>query len=285
MSCHRETSDVNITSPHHVFEKKVIYRKNPPAARMDFVDIHCHCLYGLDDGPSRLSESLRLCVMLANQGVRVVVATPHQMGRYGLRNDSNTIRRAVDGLNEELQQRGIPLNVLAGADVHVDERLCELLKQDRILTVADNGKYLLFELPFEVFIDIEPLLAQLREAGIDVIISHPERYMFPVISETVLRRWSRYAFSFQLNAGSFWGDFGERAQALAWHYLQTPVPCCIATDAHDTVHRKPRFRQGYNLIAQKLGEQVAVVVCMENPRRIIEGEILLSHGDFWRGRL
>lgn len=268
------------TSLHRVFEKRTFHRESSLPTQMNFVDIHCHCLLGLDDGPTCLSESLMLCAMLSNQGVRVVVATPHQMGRYGLQNDPNTIRRSIEVLNRELQQRGIALHVLAGADVHVDERLCELLEEDKILTVADNGKYLLLELPFEVFIDIEPLLAQLEEKGICVIISHPERYTFPVINDSILWKWSRYAVSFQLNAGSFRGDFGERAQTLAWHYLQTSIPCCVATDAHDTIYRKPYIREGFELIAKRLGGYAATVICIENPRRIIDSKTLLLHQDF-----
>ena len=218
--------------------------------------------------------------MLAKDGVEVVVATPHQMGRYGLRNEPEIIRRAVFDLNKELQRQDIRLEVLPGGDVHVDERLCELLSEDKILTVADKGKYLLVELPFEVFIDIEPMLRRFSGMGVNVIISHPERYVFSAISEEVLDRWSNYSVGFQLTAGSFRGDFGKKAQDLAWDYLHTSVPCCLATDSHDTRSRKPRMRQAYEMIAAKEGQQAATVVCVENPQRIIRSESMLSHRNF-----
>ena len=53
------------------------------AAKHGFVDIHCHCLPGIDDGPATMLESLSLCRMLCADGIAIVVATPHQLGYFG----------------------------------------------------------------------------------------------------------------------------------------------------------------------------------------------------------
>jgi tyrosine-protein phosphatase YwqE len=53
------------------------------------VALPCHCLPGLDDGPLGLKEALFLCRSLVSQGTTTVVATPHQLGRFG-----STVRRA-----------------------------------------------------------------------------------------------------------------------------------------------------------------------------------------------
>ena len=46
------------------------------------VDVHCHVLPGIDDGPKNLDESLTLCRSLMRDGITTVIATPHQLGRY-----------------------------------------------------------------------------------------------------------------------------------------------------------------------------------------------------------
>ena len=92
-----------------------------------------------------------------------------------------TSGRQFLSLNEMLKSNGIDLTVLPGGDVRVDERICQLLEADKILTLADGGKYILLELPHQVFLDIEPLLADLSSMGIQSIISHPERH--PVLSK------------------------------------------------------------------------------------------------------
>ena len=45
------------------------------------VDVHCHILPGVDDGPATLEDSLALCRALLRDGVTTAIATPRQLGR------------------------------------------------------------------------------------------------------------------------------------------------------------------------------------------------------------
>src|ERR1041385_6611032 len=56
------------------------------------VDLHCHCLPGLDDGPVGMEDSIALCRALVADGTTVAVATPHQLGKYDLSNTGPAIR-------------------------------------------------------------------------------------------------------------------------------------------------------------------------------------------------
>ena len=141
-----------------------------------YVDIHCHCLAAVDDGPATMDEALALCRGLTDDGVSVVVATPHQLGRFSECNEASQIREAVSVLNEELRCSEIPLTVMPGGDVRVDERVCQLLEADKILTLADGGRHILLELPHDVFIDIELLIGELASMGVQAVVSHPERH-------------------------------------------------------------------------------------------------------------
>ena len=129
------------------------------------VDVHCHCLAGLDDGPENMHEALGLCRALVVEGITTVIATPHQLGRFDNSYQAPHIREAVADLCAELAGLGIPLEVLPGAEVRVDERLLEFLDQDRILTLG--GEYLMIELPYEVFLNVGPLARTLASLGQD----------------------------------------------------------------------------------------------------------------------
>lgn len=122
-------------------------RKDNKLDREHYVDIHCHCLPGLDDGPATMSESLALCRALVDEDTTTVIATPHQLGRFSECNDVAQIKEVVLSVNEELRSNAIALRVVPGADVRVDERICRLLEEDKVLTLADGGKYILLELP------------------------------------------------------------------------------------------------------------------------------------------
>lgn len=252
-----------------------------------FIDVHCHCLPGLDDGPPDVPAALTLCRALAADRIATVVATPHQLGRYDGRYDAKAIRQAVAQLNELLAGARIPLKVLPGADIRIDERIEELVRSDEIVTVADGGRYLLLELPHEVFIDPEMLLARLAEGGLCGVITHPERHTFLAERPQYVRRWVSYRPCLQITAGSFLGGFGRRSQEAAWAFLKEPLPLAVATDAHDTAGRAPCMSHAYQLISRHVGRDEADILCVENPRRLVTGESLVMlnlEADRWTGR-
>ena len=47
------------------------------------VDVHCHLLYGLDDGAKTLEESIQMAEMAIADGITHVIGTPHSNGEYG----------------------------------------------------------------------------------------------------------------------------------------------------------------------------------------------------------
>lgn len=246
-------------------------------AREHYVDIHCHCLPGLDDGPATMSESLVLCRALVDENITTVIATPHQLGRFSECNEAALIRETVSALNEQLKSNDIVLAVMPGADVRVDERICKLLEEDKVLTLADGDKYILLELPHEVFIDIEPLLADLAFMGIKSIISHPERHFGLEREPNILLKWLEYPVHLQVTAGSLLGDFGHAVQEFAWQMLSSGWISLVATDSHDLADRKPCISAAFELINDKLGEAFARLVCIENPLRVLKGQDIAAY--------
>ena len=237
-----------------------------------FTDIHCHCLAGLDDGPATMAESLALCRRLAEDDIATVVATPHQLGRFEGCNETARVKEAVSGLNESLKNSSIPLKVVPGGEVRVDERICQLLKADKILTLADSGRYILLELPHHVFIDIEPLLTELASMGIQSIISHAEKIALLATQHQVLLGWLEHSAHLQITASSLVGDFGSKVQRTAWGFLTSGLARLVATDSHNINVRRPRMKAAFGCISTRLGKDIAHLVCNENPSRVVNGQ-------------
>ncbi len=233
------------------------------------VDIHCHCLPGLDDGPPNLEQALALCRALVADGVSVVVATPHQLGPFESCYSAEEIRQGVLLLNAELSRRKILLQVLPGADVRVDERIPALLRTGQILTLADQGRYLLLEQPHNVIIPLENLLEELFAKSLTVILTHPERHEHLVRYPYLLKPWLEKGLLLQITAASLLGDCGAWAEAAAWHFLETNPTALVASDAHNIEHRPPRLTDAWRAIARRLGEPAAQRHCVENTRRIL----------------
>lgn len=235
------------------------------------VDIHCHCLPGLDDGPRTQEEALALCRKIVADGVTTAVATPHQLGRYYGANSAAVVRRAVDELSTLLAREGIPLEVFPGGDVRVDERLLALLDAGQVLTIADRGRYLLLELPHEVFVDPQPLLTGLRQRGVRPVMTHPERYAYLRRSWELIGSWVAQGAVIQITAGSLLGDFGPVAYEMAWEMAFRGLVDVVATDAHDSQQRTPRLAAAIEMLSARIGGPLARQVCLVNPLAILEG--------------
>jgi protein-tyrosine phosphatase len=236
------------------------------------VDIHCHCLPGLDDGPGTREEALALCRKIVADGVTTTIATPHQFGRYSRTNSAAKIRRAVDALAADLQRENIPLEVFPGADVRIDERLLKLLEADEALTVADRGHYLLLELPHEVFVDPRHLLTGLLRRGVRPIMTHPERYAYLQRSWEMMAAWVAQGAVIQITAGSLVGDFGPLAHEMAWEMVFRGLVGLVATDAHDAEQRPPRLSAALEMLCARIGPRLARRVCLDNPLAVFEGQ-------------
>ncbi len=240
-----------------------------------FVDVHCHCLPHLDDGPESVEEAILLCRVLAADNVSTVVATPHQLGRFEGRTRASEIRRTVAALNRALTERGIDLEVLPGAEVRLDERIDELLAGGEILTLADAGCHVLLELPWDALIDIEPLLVQFTSRGVQTILAHPERNGPLLERPQMLGRWMALGVGLQVTAGSLTGAWGRYVERAAWGLVAQGGRTCIATDAHDGA-QSPGMTRAFEAVAARLGSDLAYSLCVENPARVIRGEKLAS---------
>ena len=233
------------------------------------VDIHCHCLPGLDDGPKTLPEAVALCRALVADGITTAVATPHQLGRYDRRNAGSEVREAVRQLRDALASEAVPLSVVPGADVRVDERLPALLDSGHVLTLADTGKYVLLELPHETFIEPLPLIRLLVARGVRPIVSHPERQEHVSKHPQLVVPWLKHGALLQVTAGSLTGDFGATAERCAWELLNSAAVAFVASDAHGAVKRPPRMTAAIDLIGRRLGKAAAGRLCVENPARVL----------------
>ncbi len=242
------------------------------------VDMHCHCLPGVDDGAQDWTQSLSVCAALISEGINVVVATPHQLGRFDGCVDAPGIRQRVGELNQRLAQDEWPLVVLPGAEIRVDERVFELLEQDYLMTMADEKQVVLLELPFDMFIDIRPLLARLASVNIRAIIAHPERNRELSVRPQRVMEWAEYHPALQITASSLLGRFGDTVQKAGYTLMDLPLLSCVATDTHNTDQRGPCFAEAFDWIAKFVGHSRARQLFMNNAQCLIQDLTVAEKG-------
>jgi len=231
-------------------------------------DLHCHCLPGVDDGPATMHDALQLCRALVSEGISTVVATPHQLGRYDGRNSGRQVRDAVDALAATLAEQSIPLEVLPGGEVRIDERVPAMVRSGDVLTLAGRV-YLLLELPEAGYLDPLPLIRFLTREGITVVVAHVERYREVQRRHEIVAAWIEAGAALQINAGSLSGSFGREAERTAWRLIDQEFRLLVATDAHDSRSRPPLLSRAAELIEARYDFQTAFRACIENPWQIL----------------
>lgn len=211
------------------------------------IDLHCHVLPGVDDGPPGLDESLDLARVAAAEGTRKLVATPHVNYRYPT--SAATMLAAVERLNGALREAEIPVEVAPGAEIAHDA-LPGLDDAELHGLRLGGGPYLLMEAPLSaVGGDFEDAVAELQAREFGVVLAHPERCpSFHRDSERLARLVGRGALC-SVTSSAFTGRFGKPVRQLAERLLVGGLVHDVASDAHDAERRPPLLRS--NLVASE----------------------------------
>jgi protein-tyrosine phosphatase len=237
----------------------------------NFPDIHCHILPNIDDGADSTMVALAMAKQAVMGSTNLVVATPHQLGANS-KVTANTIRDGAIQLQQKINSENIKLTVMAGADVRIEPELPKFVKQGRVLTLADQGKHVLLELPHDTYYSIDQLLKLLRKQGLIGILSHPERNRGIMKNPDVMWDVIEAGGLLQITAASLTGTFGSSCQEIAELAVDEGLIHFIASDAHDTKHRPFGMQEAYDTICDMAGEKLADLVCCENPARVFEGD-------------
>lgn len=201
------------------------------------IDLHCHVLPGIDDGPKDIRGSLALASAAHGAGIRTVVATPHVNHRYP--NEPAIIGRLVEGLREHLAAEEIEIEVLPGAEIAL-VRAVELDRAQLARLTLGGGPWLLIEPPFSPSaVGINTMMLEVARHGHPIVIAHPERCPAFQRDRTVLESLVRSGMITSITAGSLLGHFGTAVRSFAQELLRDGLVHDIASDAHDHIDRPP----------------------------------------------
>jgi protein-tyrosine phosphatase len=207
------------------------------------IDVHCHVLPGLDDGPAAMEDSLALAERMVLDGVDTVVATPHVSPDYPT--GAGAIAAGVADLRAALSETGVPLTVRAGAEIS----FAMLAELDRArlgeLTLA-GADTLLLESPYNAAAPfLERAIFDVQLLGFRVLLAHPERSPpFQEHPERVASLVERGALCC-VNAGSMRGRFGKLAHRTTVELFGRGLVHAVASDAHDLRTRPPGLRDAF----------------------------------------
>ena len=237
------------------------------------IDLHCHILPAVDDGPGSLEESLSMAEIAVKDGIHTIVATPHTLnGIYT--NTITEITSKVAALQEAFSENQINLQLYAGADVHLCPNMPELIEKGEAGTINDAKKFILMEMPSQtVPKGVKDEIFALKLNGITAIITHTERNSIIQHDLGILYELVGMGALSQVTAMSLTGDFGEFVRQSAESLLKHRLVHIIASDAHSPNNRPPVLSEAVEHAAEILGNyDEAERMVTEIPAVILSGD-------------
>lgn len=233
---------------------------------MQLIDIHCHILPKVDDGPDTVEESRKILEEAYRQGVRCIIATPH----YRPEMFESSMRKVVysyRNLREIADDIGITLCL--GCEYYRNDMMITHLKNRNRPTMS-GGKYVLVEFStHDMFQIIRKHVYDLTAHGYKPIIAHVERYFCCQEIKNILELRELGAY-IQVNAGSVNGEAGLRIKKFCLQLMKEDLVDFIASDTHNTRSRKMNLKKCAQYVTRKMGRQYANRIFVSNPLNILK---------------
>lgn len=215
---------------------------------MSVIDFHSHILPGIDDGSRDREMSEKILEMSGNQGVNVIVATPHFYANRMIM-DSFLQKRtaAFNGLQQIATKHRVCL--IQGAEVAFFSGMGNADGLDR-LTIA-NTRFLLLEMPFRSWNDEDIReVEKLLDRGLTPVIAHIERFYPYQKDKRVMDELYALPVLVQVNAEAL---LNWKSKRLTLKLFREEKAQLLGSDCHNLLSRPPNLMAGRKIIEKMLG--------------------------------
>lgn len=242
-------------------------------AKCEYIDIHSHILFGVDDGSPDLNVSLQMVKTAYDEGIRHIVCTPHYHPRKctvpyeELWNQFEIFCEAVSKIYKDM-------SFSLGRELFFSSSIVEALENGEILCMG-NTNYVLVEYdPTVEFSRVRNSITSIMQSGYIPIIAHVERYMCLVDNWELIYETKDLGAVIQMNSDTVIGNQGSKIKKFVKHLLNEELVDVIGTDAHSNGHRAPKMTECANYLFKKYGDDYATRLLRENSITILNGEYI-----------
>ncbi|MCA0981215.1 tyrosine-protein phosphatase [Exiguobacterium aestuarii] len=251
------------------------------------IDIHCHLLPAVDDGPGTVEQTIEMARRAVEEGVTAIVVTPHAFHPQFETEDLN-VQEAAATLKNVLHQEGITLDIYPGQEIRVFGDLVQALEDGEALSLA-GSRYVLVEFPSDtVPAYAEQLFFRLQTEGYTPVIAHPERNKELATNPKRLVDFVSSGALSQVTTSSLTGEFGQNVKEIAFVFLRNGLSQLVASDAHSTGRRTFYWEAAEQAVAEELGVERWETL-KENAAAIVKDEFVFVDPPIlptknWRGK-
>lgn len=238
---------------------------------MGYIDMHSHILPNMDDGSRSPRQSLSMLRIACEQGIDLMIATPHNMPGKGCP-DAELVYASASGLAEQAARENLPVRILCGTEYYYREEILRLLEEEKGVTLG-NSDCVLVE--FDPMVDrtyFRNAVRDILETGYRPVIAHVERYGKVPEDTAMLHDLKKLGTLFQVNAMSVTGENGWQIRKTTRRLLKDGVADFVATDAHSDGRRAPYIAKCAEILYRKYGRSYADALLFGNAEKYLLGK-------------
>lgn len=215
------------------------------------IDVHSHFLPAIDDGSNSAAQSEQMLRTSFEQGVDVIVATPHFYAWNT--NPKQFLSRRQKALESICYDASSMPRILLGAEVAYYDGLQH--SEDLKLLCIGKSRLLLIEMPFESWTErtVNSICSLPANQEIVPVLAHIERYLHFGANRKWLPVLQEKGVLIQSNCGFFLSRMqGRKAVKM----LRQGAIQFIGTDCHNMQDRRPNMELLVQKIASTAGKEL-----------------------------
>lgn len=222
---------------------------------MNYLDIHAHILPDIDDGAKDLQTATQLLLLLKEQGVTDVIATPHfYPDTDNAEEFAELLKKAYIQLTKETFGTDLP-RVFIGCELRYFNGMGKSRAVKQFVIKGTNR--LLIELPYGMPITkatIKDITDTSEVLGLFPILAHIERYSKVPGFKNLLKLISDGYAQAHINASAV---VSKEEAKICEKLIKGGYVSYLASDTHSPKHRPPQIKQALEKIEERLGKSAA----------------------------
>ena len=241
---------------------------------IDFVDIHCHALFRVDDGALDEQMMYNMLDMAYDNGTRIICFTPHfKIFEFDsdeeIYSHMNRLERRFKIANEYVIEKHPDMQLFLGNEIMYHSDIYDSLLSKKCHFLG-NSSYALIEFsPDTSAYDIRSTINKLLRQGIRPVVAHVERYTAFIKDYSLVSELKESGVLLQVNAKALTKFKIGRIAKFIKSLLNKKLVDVVASDAHNDSTFPPQLIKAYELVAKKYGGDYADKIFHHIPLAII----------------
>lgn len=232
------------------------------------IDIHCHLVYGVDDGSRTIEDTIGMLKEAKEAGFTDIILTPHYSEYFSV--PAKEIKERIDNIKSKSQDLGI--NLYHGNEIYSSSHMIEDIRNQEAVTL-NNSRYVLFEFPMnQKILSMDEIIYRILDDGKIPVLAHPERYKYVQENPNMIMDYIERGLLCQSNYGSIIGRYGKEAKETVKKLLTHNMIHFLGSDNHRTNTVYKEMPETITELEKLIGRELLVELSIENPRRILNNE-------------